>query len=45
MKGYVFPAVENKMGDLHFINSITNLDDRRLIERIGLHNVKGYQMS
>jgi hypothetical protein len=28
-----------------FINSITNLGHRQLIERLGLNNAKGYQIS
>jgi hypothetical protein len=45
MKGHIFLAVENKMDGRDFINSITNLGHRLLIERLRLNNVKGCQIS
>jgi hypothetical protein len=44
-KGYVFPAVENKMGGRDLTSPRSNLDRGSLDERQGFNEPKGYLIS
>jgi hypothetical protein len=45
VKGYVFPTVENKMGDRDLMSPRFNLDRGSLDERQGFNELKGYLIS
>jgi hypothetical protein len=44
MKGYVFPAVENKMDGRDLTSPRSNVDHGSLDERHGFNETKGYPL-